>query len=94
MGYVGEPPNQRRVSFGLTPGSGDLIGWRTRIITQDDVGRRIAQFLSVEVKSAKGALRPNQSAWMDAVRRFGGLAVLARDPKTVVEEVESIPLIL
>ncbi len=94
LGYVGEYPNQRRVSFGLTPGSGDLIGWRARIITPDDVGRRIAQFLSVEVKTDSGRLRPNQVDWLNAVRSFGGLAVVARNPKSVVEEVESIPLIL
>ena len=93
FGFVGEYPNQRPVSFGLAPGSGDLIGWRSRIITPDDVGRSVAQFLSVKVKSASGTARPNQRTWAEVVRQFGGIAIIARDPRTVVEEVEGIPLL-
>jgi len=61
-------------SFGLQPGSADLIGWRSLVITQDMVGRTVAQFLSVEVKSATGQLRPDQDRWLQAVTAAGGCA--------------------
>jgi hypothetical protein len=38
----------------------------------------VAVFLSVEVKTAKGRLRPEQKAWMDAVNKAGGIAVVER----------------
>lgn len=88
FGYVGEHPHQRRVRFGLMPGSGDLIGWRTRTITAADIGKSFAQFLSVEVKSDRGATRENQIVWANVVRSQGGIAVIVRDPKQAIEAVE------
>ena len=44
----------RPVRFGLHPGSGDLIGWRSVRITPDMVGRLLAVLASVEVKTATG----------------------------------------
>lgn len=88
FGYVGEPPYQRKVRFGLMPGSGDLIGWRTRTITAADIGRTFAQFLSVEVKSDRGAIRENQTVWANVVRSHGGIAVIVRDPRQAIEAVE------
>lgn len=77
FGFVGEPPNHRPVTMGLHPGSGDLIGWKTVTVTPDMVGTKLAVFLSVEVKRPGQKLRPNQEVWMDVVRKFGGIAVLA-----------------
>lgn len=64
--------------FGLAVGSADLIGWQTVEVTQDMVGQRVAVFLSIEVKSSKGAVRPEQTAWAETVARKGGRAVIAR----------------
>lgn len=64
--------------FGLAVGSADLIGWQTVEVTPDMVGQRVAVFLSIEVKSAKGAIRPEQTAWAETVARKGGRAVIAR----------------
>lgn len=72
------------IRYGLHVGSGDLIGWRTVTITPDMVGKPIAQFLSVEVKTAKGTVRPDQKQWLKVVNDAGGLAVVARDPEDVV----------
>lgn len=69
-----------RVTTGLIPGSGDLIGWRTITVTPDMVGKPIAQFLSLEVKTATGKPRPEQLNWMERVNAAGGLAVIARSP--------------
>ena len=83
--------NGRMVTFGLCPGSADLIGYRTLEITEEDVraagGRlRLAVFTAVEVKAERGRVRPEQTAWLDHVRAAGGLAGIARS----VEEAAAI----
>lgn len=69
--------NYRVVKFGLFKGSGDLIGWKTTTITQDMVGKKIAQFLSVEVKRPHGRRRPDQALWAYIVGDMGGIAIFA-----------------
>ena len=78
VGAYKDPATGRVIRYGLIQGSGDLIGWRTVTITQDMVGKPLAQFLSVEVKAPKGRIRPEQLNWAEAVNRAGGLAVIAR----------------
>jgi len=68
----------RPVQFGLCKGSADLIGWRTVTVTPEMVGQRIAVFLSIEVKTPTGRLRPEQQHWLDAVQAAGGIAGVAR----------------
>lgn len=71
----------RRVSFGLSKGSSDLIGWRTVIITADMVGKPFAQFTGLEVKTAKGRPSDEQVSFMDALRAAGGCAGIVRSAK-------------
>ncbi len=66
------------VTYGLCNGSGDLIGYRSLIVTQAMVGTRIAQFVSIEAKSARGQLRESQRVWMEQCRAAGALAVCVR----------------
>ena len=70
--------NGRPVTFGLCKGSADLIGWKTVTITEDMIGQQVAVFLSVEVKTATGRLRPEQQAWLNTVQAAGGIAGVAR----------------
>ena len=86
-GYVGKAlrdpegvflRDARHVRMGLFPGSGDLIGWRTVTITADMVGKPIAQFLSIEVKTLTGRVRPDQQNWADQITAAGGHAIIAR----------------
>ena len=86
-GYVGKAlrdpegvflTDARHVRMGLFPGSGDLIGWRTVTVTPDMVGKPIAQFLSIEVKTPTGKVRPDQSNWLEQVNISGGHAIIAR----------------
>lgn len=76
--------NAYRVSMGLHVGSGDLIGWRKRIITPDDVGKTYAQFLSVEVKQPKGRLSLVQGHWRETVNNWGGIAFETRSAEDAV----------
>ena len=68
------------IHFGLCKGSSDLIGWRTVKITQDRVGKDIAQFCAVEVKKDKnGSYRATeeQKRFIEAVNKAGGFGVVA-----------------
>ena len=75
----------RTVRFGLHPGSADLIGWRTVTITPDMVGKQVAVFASVEVKTDSGRVKPEQQNWLEQVTKAGGLAVVARSPEQAAE---------
>lgn len=68
----------RPVQFGLHPGSGDLIGWQTIEIMPEHVGRKIAVFTSVEVKTPTGVASADQLNWQRVVLDAGGKAVLVR----------------
>jgi hypothetical protein len=70
--------NGRPVQFGLCKGSADLIGWKRVTVTEDMVGSTVAVFLSIEVKTATGRLRPEQQQWLDTVQAAGGIAGVAR----------------
>jgi hypothetical protein len=72
--------NPRRVTFGLTDGASDLIGWRPVVITQEMVGQTIAQFTAVECKTtAYKKLTDAQRDFLRMVQAFGGFAAVARE---------------
>lgn len=75
----------RPLHAGLFKGSADGIGWQEVVITQDMVGQRIARFLSVETKAAKGRAKPEQLVWLEQVAKAGGLAVIVRSAGDAVE---------
>ena len=78
VGQLPDPRTGRPVQFGLARGSADLIGWRTITITPDMVGRQVAVFTSIEVKTERGRVRPEQHAWLSTVQQSGGIAGIAR----------------
>jgi len=77
-GALPDPRTGRLVTFGLARGSADLIGWRTITVTPEMVGRRLAVFASIEIKTTTGRLRPEQRHWLRAVQAAGGVAGVAR----------------
>jgi hypothetical protein len=76
-------------TYGLGPGSADLVGW---ITVHPTVTLRIARFLALEVKdpaqplSRHAAHVADQEAWLAHVRSCGGVAGIV----TSVEEAVSL----
>jgi hypothetical protein len=78
VGQLPDPRTGRPVQFGLARGSADLIGWRTITVTPQMVGQQLAVFTSIEVKTERGHVRPEQHAWQRTVSAAGGIAGIAR----------------
>lgn len=68
----------RLVSFGMAPGSSDLIGWVGTEITEEMIGQVIARFAAIEVKSDAGRLTMEQKRFLSVVKQAGGIAGVAR----------------
>lgn len=83
-GSLPDPRSGRLVSFGLSKGSPDLVGWRPVTITQDMVGQTIAQFVGFEVKTPNGRPTPEQKAFLSVLAAAGGLASVVRSPEEAV----------
>lgn len=87
-GALPNPDTGRPIRFGLandtkqlneTIKSGDLIGWRSELITSDMVGKTFARFVSIECKEAAWVSPSNdreraQVRWANLVNAAGGLA--------------------
>jgi len=72
----------RRITFGWCPGSSDLLGWRSVVITADMVGQQIAQLVTMEVKVPKtGRMDPLQERWLETTHMAGALACVVRSPE-------------
>lgn len=77
------------MQFGVgSPGGSDLIGYRRVRVTPEMVGQEIAQFAALEVKSARGRVRPEQQQFIDHIVSAGGIAGIARS----VDEAQSLLL--
>jgi hypothetical protein len=64
----------RRFDTGLPEGFADLFGMVKKTITPDMVGMPVALFFAGEVKDIDGKAKKHQNAFLDAVKRMGGLA--------------------
>lgn len=73
------------VRFGLATGSSDLIGFVPVTVTPDMVGQTLAVFASVEVKTPTGRVRSEQADWIAMIRKFGGLAGIARNDQDLTD---------
>ena len=63
----------RKQSFGLCPGSADLIGcWR-------------GTFVALEVKTPSGRVSPAQARFLSLVRSLGGIAAIVRSVDEALE---------
>lgn len=68
----------RPVTFGLCPGSSDLIGLRQVVIGPEHLGQTMAVFAAIEVKAPGGRASPEQKQFISAIQGFGGIAGIAR----------------
>ena len=57
-----------KVPYGLVKGAADLVG----------IIKPSGRFLAIEVKTARGRLRPEQANFLRLVKAFGGVAGVAR----------------
>lgn len=76
--------NPRRLRAGLHPGSSDIIGWTPVEVTPDMVGKKLAVFTAIEVKTASGRASKEQLNFLKMVREAGGLSGIARSPTEAV----------
>lgn len=76
----------RPLHAGLAVGSGDLIGWRSTVISDAHVGQTLSRFVSLELKTPRGRVRPEQRQWADVVSAHGGIAGIVRS----VEEAQAL----
>lgn len=75
----------RLVRFGLCVGGSDLIGWTPVTVTADMVGKRLAVFTAIEVKTPKGKTSPEQTNFIDRVKIDGGIAGVARSAEDATQ---------
>ena len=83
--------NGRRTQFGLCVGSSDLIGWKTITVTPDMIGKKIAVFTALEVKTSTGAATPEQMQFVSAVSNSGGMAGVVRSADEAVAVFNPLP---
>lgn len=82
--------NPRPVRFGCGPGGkdgSDLLGWVTKTVTPDMVGKKVAIFTALEVKAEDGRATPGQQRFVDAVNAAGGIAAVVRSEEEAVKAV-------
>lgn len=76
----------RVIRFGLAnPGGSDLIGWQPLTITREHMGMSFARFIACEVKRPGGKPTAEQFAFLDAIRRAGGLAIVAHSEQELIQ---------
>lgn len=71
----------RPLKTGLCLGSSDLIGFTSVTISPDMVGRKVAIFTALEVKTKTGRASTQQVDFIETVKRFGGIAGTPRSPQ-------------
>ena len=76
----------RYITYGLCNGSSDLIGWRSIVIGPEHIGKEVAIFTAIEVKTDKGIVTKDQANFLSAVFLAGGISGVAR----TIEEAETI----
>lgn len=83
-GALRDPRTGQMVRFGLAPGSPDLVGWKSVVVTEEMVGQRLAVFCGIEVKIPGGRVREDQVNFLDRLGEAGGVAAVVRSEEEVV----------
>ena len=70
----------RRFNVGFE-GQSDLGGWHSITVTPEMVGRKLAIYTALEVKTKTGRIKKAQQRFINLVRAAGGLAGVVRSPE-------------
>lgn len=81
--------NARMFTTGLCVGGADIIGITPVTITPDMVGKTLGVFTAHEVKTRTGRVSKEQQTFIDAVKRAGGIAGVARSVEDAIELIGS-----
>lgn len=76
--------NPRPLKTGLCLGSSDLIGFVTVTISPEMIGRKVAIFTALEVKTKTGRATTEQRDFISMVQAFGGLAGIPRNEQDAI----------
>lgn len=71
----------RPINFGLCKGSSDLIGYTKVKVTEDMVGKEIAVFTAIEVKTARTKATNEQENFINLIKTAGGQAKTVSNTK-------------
>ncbi len=82
--------NARPFSTGLPAGFSDLFGLVPVVITPDMVGKTLAVFTALEVKTAKGRASEQQMAFIRAVNDNGGRAGVVRSAEDALNIIAGV----
>ena len=86
-----EDHHGRWIRYGVgQPGGSDLIGWKQTIVTPDMVGKPIAIFAAVEVKTESGRVTEAQQNFIDQVNKSGGIAGVVRSAEDAEQLLKSV----
>ncbi|RUX02529.1 hypothetical protein EOA27_32080 [Mesorhizobium sp. M2A.F.Ca.ET.037.01.1.1] len=77
--------NAYPIKAGLCPGSGDIIGLKSIVITPDMVGRRVAVFGSWEVKDGTGRPSKEQAHFAGFIADAGGIGAIIKSEADALE---------
>lgn len=75
----------RPLHAGLVKGGSDLVGWSPVVIEAIDVGRTIAVFTAMELKTGKLKATPEQANFLRVIVEAGGIAGIVRSPEDAIE---------
>lgn len=79
--------NPRLLHSGLAKGSSDLIGWTTKTVTFDMVGKSIAVFTAIEVKTKNIKTTDEQINFINLVNDSGGIGIVAYSVEDVKNKI-------
>lgn len=74
---------------GAAEGTSDVIGCKPTLITQEMVGKMFGRFVAIEVKIPTKKAKPQQAVFLANVKKWGGIAGVARSPEDAVRILNS-----
>lgn len=77
-----------QLRYGLAPGSPDLVGWLPVVIRPEHVGKKIAIFVGLEVKTPTGRVRDDQKSFLSVLDADGGICGIVRSEEDALNLID------